>query len=82
MRSAAAIQQLGSAYQVSSRGTLCLGGGREREKGGRAYKPPNQRTPAIWTLRRVGIFKVRITGRGKYRTITSKTMLMAATAME
>jgi len=58
---------------------------RERERdenGGIAYKPPNQNTPTNWTLRRVGIFKVRIMGRGKHSTITSKTILMPATARE
>lgn len=57
-------------------------GGMGNGRGGRAYKPPSQKTPASWTLRRVDIFRVRIMGRGKQRTMMSKIRLMPAKAWE
>lgn len=47
---------------------------------GHTHNAPSQNMPAMVTLRRVAIFRFRITGKGKQRTRTSKTMLIPANA--
>lgn len=44
------------------------------------YNPPSQKIAAMETFRRVGMWRVLMTGIGKQSTVTSKTKLMHATA--